>query len=90
MKRPGQWNRHDWERAFWDLMIVPTLIWWKESVLWVAIMSLYANRKTADGASEAADAKAALAQEGSGPRWDRSRHARPRSGGGVAGGRRNV
>lgn len=27
----------------WALLIVPTLIWWKSSILWVASMSLYAN-----------------------------------------------
>jgi hypothetical protein len=25
----------------WLLMAYPTIVWWKESVLWVAIMSLY-------------------------------------------------
>ena len=28
--------------AFWLLMLIPTLIWWHSSVLWVAILSLYA------------------------------------------------
>jgi hypothetical protein len=27
----------------WALLLVPTLIWWKDSILWVAAMSLYAN-----------------------------------------------
>jgi hypothetical protein len=27
----------------WSLLLIPTLIWWRESVLWVASMSLYAN-----------------------------------------------
>lgn len=27
----------------WALLLIPTLLWWKESILWVAIMSLYAN-----------------------------------------------
>lgn len=27
----------------WALLLVPTLLFWKESVLWVAAMSLYAN-----------------------------------------------
>jgi hypothetical protein len=27
----------------WGGMLVPTLLWWKESILWVAFMSLYAN-----------------------------------------------
>lgn len=27
----------------WALLLIPTLIWWKDSILWVAGMSLYAN-----------------------------------------------
>lgn len=27
----------------WILLLVPTMLWWTQSVLWVAIMSLYAN-----------------------------------------------
>lgn len=27
----------------WTILIVPTLLWWHDSVLWVAVMSLYAN-----------------------------------------------
>lgn len=27
----------------WVCFILPTLIWWRESILWVAFMSLYAN-----------------------------------------------
>lgn len=27
----------------WMFMIIPTLLWWKSSILWVAAMSLYAN-----------------------------------------------
>lgn len=27
----------------WITLIVPTLLWWKESILWVALMSIWAN-----------------------------------------------
>ena len=27
----------------WLLLIVPTLLFWRESVLWVALMSIWAN-----------------------------------------------
>lgn len=27
----------------WILLLAPTLLWWKESVLWVALMSIWAN-----------------------------------------------
>jgi hypothetical protein len=26
----------------WTLLLVPTLIWWKDSILWIALMSDYA------------------------------------------------
>ena len=26
----------------WGLMSIPTVIWWSESILWVAFMSIYA------------------------------------------------
>lgn len=55
--KPRTWDRHQWEQVFWILMIVPTLLWFKESVMWVAFMSLYANWKTADGAHEAHEAR---------------------------------
>lgn len=29
--------------GLWALALVPTLLWWKDSILWVAAMSLYAN-----------------------------------------------
>lgn len=45
------------------LAILPTLLWWKNSVLWVALMSLYANWKTADGAHESLEAKKAAADD---------------------------
>lgn len=27
----------------WAVLLVPTMIWWRDSVFWVAVMSLYAN-----------------------------------------------
>lgn len=29
--------------GIWALLLIPTLLWWKESILWIAGMSLYAN-----------------------------------------------
>lgn len=29
--------------AVWGLLVIPTLIWWKNSILWVALMSVWAN-----------------------------------------------
>src|ERR1044072_6592756 len=38
---------------FWIAMIPVTVIWLKESVLWIAIMSLYANIESSAAAREA-------------------------------------
>jgi hypothetical protein len=27
----------------WIVLIIPTLVWWAESILWVALMSIWAN-----------------------------------------------
>lgn len=54
-----RWVRDNKHRAwgfFWIAAIIPTLVWWKDSVLWVALMSLYANAETAFGASHAQEA----------------------------------
>lgn len=34
---------HKWATFVWILLLVPTLLWWRESVLWVALMSIWAN-----------------------------------------------
>lgn len=47
-------NRHKILMWFWIAMIPVTLIWLKESVLWVALMSLYANIESSAAANEAA------------------------------------
>lgn len=48
---------HLWEAWLWIALTVPTLLWWHNSVLWVALMSLYANYKTAIGAHEGRQAR---------------------------------
>lgn len=37
---------HFWLAVLWCLTIIPTLLWWRESVLWVAFASIYANAIT--------------------------------------------
>ncbi len=41
----------------WAALAIPTLFWWRESILWVAFMSLYANIASHWSAREAAQAK---------------------------------
>lgn len=42
---------------FWVAMIIPTLLFWKESVLWIALMSLWANIASSFAAAEASREK---------------------------------
>lgn len=49
-------NRHHYLAVLWALMLVPTLLWWKDSILWVAAMSLYANVASHWSAAEGANA----------------------------------
>ena len=39
------------------LLVIPTVLWWKDSILWVLLLSLYANVYTSIGADEAQQAK---------------------------------
>lgn len=41
----------------WLILIVPTVLWWKDSVLWVALMSIWANVASHSSAFQAAGAK---------------------------------
>lgn len=38
-------------------LVIPTVLWWKDSILWVLLLSLYANVYTSIGADEAQQAK---------------------------------
>lgn len=41
---PAGWRRfHAVLTVAWGIAIVPTVIWWRDSVLWVALISCYAN-----------------------------------------------
>lgn len=46
---------HRFSAAIWALLLVPALIWWKDSVTFVILASIYANVKSDWGAAEAAD-----------------------------------
>ena len=34
---------HGFLTILWIVLIVPSLLWWKESILWVVLMSAWAN-----------------------------------------------
>jgi hypothetical protein len=44
------------EKWFWVAMILPTVLWWHDSVLWVGLLSVYALVLTASSREEAAEA----------------------------------
>lgn len=48
--------RYRLEKWFWIAMIIPTVVWWHDSVLWVSLLSIYALVITAGGAEQAAEA----------------------------------
>lgn len=50
--------RYRIEKWFWIVMVPPTIIWLHSSVLWVALLSIYALVLTAGGAERAAEAAA--------------------------------
>lgn len=43
--------------AVWGVLTVPTILWWRDSVFWVSIMSLYAILATHWGGYNASRAK---------------------------------
>lgn len=52
------------ESIIWIVLLIPTVLWWKDAVLWVAIMSIYANQKTALAAWKGQRAKKAAEENG--------------------------
>ena len=34
---------HKWATIAWAVLALPTVLWWRDSIFWVAFMSLYAN-----------------------------------------------
>lgn len=51
----GNWKRvHIALSGVWIALCIPTFVWWSESILWVAFMSIYANIATHWSAAQAA------------------------------------
>jgi hypothetical protein len=43
--------------GLWVLLTIPALLWWKESIIFVILLSLYANYETSMGAYHARKAE---------------------------------
>lgn len=52
--------------GLWALLLIPTLTLWTDSVLWVAVMSLYANFVGHWSAAQAAEAEERVEDGGGG------------------------
>lgn len=57
---PKVWVRvHTVLTLTWIALVVPTLLWWRDSVTWVAVMSLWANIAAHWSAAQGARAESA-------------------------------
>lgn len=45
---------HKWATVVWALLVIPTVTLWRDSIVWIAFMSLYANVVGHWGAYQAA------------------------------------
>ncbi len=64
--RPA-WKRgsalHMMWAGVWAILVIPSMLWWYESILWVILVSLWANIYTCLSAYEGAKAKEAVADQ---------------------------
>lgn len=61
--RPKSSTIHTALTLVWVALVLPTLLWWRDSVQWVALMSLWANIASHWAAREAAKAKESQQEE---------------------------
>lgn len=54
---------HLYLTLFWCVLIVPTVIWWKDSILFIGIVSVYANVVSHWTAFQAARAEEAVSND---------------------------
>lgn len=59
MHLPVVWLRrfHAVATLVWLLLIIPSLLWWKDSILWVIVLSVWANFASHFGAWQGARAE---------------------------------
>jgi len=46
-------NRHRLFGWAWILLAIPSVLWWKDSIIWVILLSLYANAEASFAAHHA-------------------------------------
>jgi hypothetical protein len=55
---------HAWATIVWVVLAAPTVLWWRESVFWVNVMSWYAIVVSHAAAWQATRAEEAVEQNG--------------------------
>lgn len=50
-------RRHLVLAALWALLVVPSILWWKESIIFVILLSLYANFESSLAAHHALESE---------------------------------
>jgi hypothetical protein len=46
-------RRHQLLGWMWITLTIPSVLWWKESIIWVILLSLYANAESSFAAHQA-------------------------------------
>lgn len=54
---------HAWMTVLWLILAVPSLLWWKNSILWVILLSVWANVASHFGAWQSARAEDAASPD---------------------------
>lgn len=54
---------HVWLAVVWTALAVPTFLWWRDSILWIGFMSIYAIVATHVSAYQAARSEEASTPE---------------------------
>lgn len=55
---PTKWRHfHAAMTLVWAASVIPTLLWWRNSVLWIALLSVWANMAAHFGAWQGARAE---------------------------------
>jgi hypothetical protein len=54
---------HLYLTLLWAALTLPTILWWRESILWVSLISIYANIATHWSAYQAAHAESKLKEK---------------------------
>ena len=65
-RQPETWRRfHGTMTIIWIILIIPSLLWWREALPWIVFMSVWANVGTHFGAWQGARSEVESAKSSS-------------------------